>query len=61
MYSSSFYYIVLLVNDSELLTVNYRKPTRVVRPCDEDERGAHSEKNARSGHNRGKVEEGGQT
>ena len=26
---------------------NYRKTTRVVQPCDEDERGAHSEKNAR--------------
>ena len=29
---------------------NYRKTTEVVRPCDEDERGAHSEKNARCGH-----------
>ena len=28
---------------------NYRKTTEVVRPCDEDERGLHSEKNARYG------------
>ena len=33
---------------------NYRKTTQVVRPCDEDERGAHSEKNARCGHTREK-------
>ena len=26
---------------------NYRKTTEVVRPCEENERGAHSEKNAR--------------
>ena len=25
---------------------NYRKTTEVVRPCEENERGAHSEKNA---------------
>ena len=31
---------------------NYRKTTEAVRPCDEDERGAHSEKNARCGHTR---------
>ena len=29
---------------------NYRKTTEVVRPCEENERGAHSEKNARCGH-----------
>ena len=29
---------------------NYRKPTEVVRPCEENERGAHSETNARCGH-----------
>ena len=27
-----------------------RKTTEVVRPCEENERGAHSEKNARHGH-----------
>ena len=32
----------------------YRKTTQVVRPCDEDERGAHSEKNARCGNTRQK-------
>ena len=31
---------------------NYRKTTEVVRPCEENERGAHSEKNARCGHTR---------
>ena len=35
-------------------TTNYRKTTLVVRPCDEHERGAHSEKNARCGHSREK-------
>ena len=29
---------------------NYRKTTEVVRPCEENERGAHSEKNVRCGH-----------
>ena len=29
---------------------HYRKKTEVVRPCEENERGAHSEKNARYGH-----------
>ena len=29
---------------------NYRKTTEVVRPCEKNERGAHSEKNARCGH-----------
>ena len=33
---------------------NYRKTTEVVRPCEENERGAHSEKNARCGHTREK-------
>ena len=33
----------------------------VVRPCEESERGAHREKNARCGHSQGKGEEGGQT
>ena len=28
---------------------NYRKPIEVVRPCEENERGAHSDKNARCG------------
>ena len=55
MYSSSFYYIVLLVNDAELLTVNYRKTTQVTWPCDEGERGAHSEKNDRCGITREKT------
>ena len=40
---------------------NYRKTTEVVRPCEENERGAHSEKNARCGHTREREEEGGQT
>ena len=31
---------------------NYRKTTEVVRPCEENERGAHSVKNARCGHTR---------
>ena len=31
---------------------NYRKTTEVVRPCDENERGAHSEKNAGCGNTR---------
>ena len=38
---------------------NYRKTTEVARPCDEDEREARSERNARCG--LGKEEEGGQT
>ena len=29
---------------------NYRTTTEVVRPCEENEMGAHSEKNARCGH-----------
>ena len=29
---------------------NYRQTTEMVRPCEENERGAHSEKNARCGH-----------
>ena len=29
---------------------NYRKTTEVVRPCENNERGAHSEKNVRCGH-----------
>ena len=33
---------------------NYRKTTEVVRPCEENERGTHSEKNARCGHAREK-------
>ena len=33
---------------------NYRKTTEVVRPCEENESGAHSEKNARCGHTREK-------
>ena len=33
---------------------NYRKPTEVAQPCEENERGAHSEKNARCGHTREK-------
>ena len=32
----------------------YRKTTEVVRPCEENERGAHSEKNARCGNTREK-------
>ena len=31
-----------------------RKTTEVVRPCEEDERGAHSQKHARFGHTREK-------
>ena len=31
-----------------------QKTTEVVRPCEETERGAHSEKNARCGHTGGK-------
>ena len=31
---------------------NYRNTPQVVRPCDEDERGARSERNARCGHTR---------
>ena len=33
---------------------NYRKPTEIVRTCEKNERGAHSEKNARCGHTGGK-------
>ena len=33
---------------------NYRKTTEVVRPCEENERGAHSEKNFGCGHTREK-------
>ena len=33
---------------------NYRKMTEVVWPCEENERGAHSEKNAKCGHTREK-------
>ena len=33
---------------------NFRKTTEVVRPCEENERGAHSEKNVRCGHIREK-------
>ena len=33
---------------------NYRKTTEVVRPCEENERGADSEKNAVCGHTREK-------
>ena len=33
---------------------NCRKTTEVVRPCEENERGAHSENNARCGHTREK-------
>ena len=33
---------------------NFRKTTEVVRPCEENERGAHSDKNARHGHTREK-------
>ena len=33
---------------------HYRKTTEVVRSCEENERGAHSEKNARCGHTREK-------
>ena len=33
---------------------NYRKTTEVARPCEENERGAHSEENARCGHTREK-------
>ena len=40
---------------------NYRKPTEVVRLCEEKERGAHSEKNARYVYIPGKEEESGQT
>ena len=32
---------------------NYRKTPEVVRPCKENERGVHSEKNARCGRTRG--------
>ena len=32
---------------------NFRKTTEVVRPCEENERGAHSEKNVRCGHDTG--------
>ena len=33
---------------------NFRKTTEVVRPCEENERGAHSENNARCRHTREK-------
>ena len=33
---------------------NFRKTTEVVRPCEENEREAHSEKNARCRHTREK-------
>ena len=29
---------------------NFRNPTEIVRPCEENERGAHSENNSRCGH-----------
>ena len=35
-------------------TASNRKTHQVVRPCDEDGSGAHSEKNARCGHTREK-------
>ena len=35
---------------------NYRKATEVIRRCEDDERGAHSEKNARFGHSREKKQ-----
>ena len=33
---------------------NLQKTTEVIRPCEENEKGAHSEKNARCGHTREK-------
>ena len=39
--------------------MNTREGQQVLGSCDEDERGAHSQKNARCGH--GKEEEGVQT
>ena len=42
----------ILIEHTRAVQENYRKTTQVVRPCDEDERGAHSEKNARCGHTR---------
>ena len=40
---------------------NYRKTAEVVRPCEENERGAHSEKNARCGHTREKKKRAAKT
>ena len=37
------------------LQENYRKKPEVVRPCKENERGTHSEKNAICGHTREKM------
>ena len=37
-------------NNGASVQENYRKTTEVVRPCEENERGAHSEKNVRCGH-----------
>ena len=41
-------------NSTARVSENYRKTTQVVRPCEEDERGAHSETNARCRHTREK-------
>ena len=43
-----------LIEHTRAVQENYRKTTQVVRPCDENERGARSEKNARCGHTRDK-------
>ena len=43
-----------VVQASKKITEKRRKTTEVVRPCEENERGAHSEKNARCRHTREK-------
>ena len=39
-----------ITGTTRVVQENYRKTTEVVRPCEENEKGAHSEKNARGGH-----------
>ena len=46
-------YIIITPSDVLLcisVQESYRKTTEVIRPCEETERGAHSEKNVRCGH-----------
>ena len=43
-----------MINYCTVVQENYRKTTEVVRPCEENEKGAHSDKNVRCGHTREK-------
>ena len=42
------------IKSGAIVQENYRKTTQVVRPCEENERGVPSEKNARCAHTREK-------